>query len=78
MPFLYQPGAQGALPTLYAATSSEAEAGAYYGPAGFMELSGLPAWAGIPEQAEDRDVAARLWITLEELSGVPFGRAAAR
>ena len=78
MPFLYQPGAQGALPTLYAATSSQAEAGAYYGPAGFMELNGLPAWAGIPVQAEDRDVAARLWTTLEELGGVAFGRGGAR
>jgi NAD(P)-dependent dehydrogenase (short-subunit alcohol dehydrogenase family) len=74
MPFLYQPAAQGALPTLYAATSPQAEAGAYYGPAGFMELSGLPAWAGIPEQAEDQDVAARLWTTLEELGDVTFGR----
>jgi NAD(P)-dependent dehydrogenase (short-subunit alcohol dehydrogenase family) len=74
MPFLYQPGAQGALPTLYAATSPQAEAGAYYGPAGFMELSGLPAWAGIPVQAEDEDVAARLWTTLEELGGAAFRR----
>ena len=74
MPFLYQPGAQGALPTLYAAASPQAEAGAYYGPAGFMELSGLPAWAGIPEQAEDQQVAARLWTTLEDLGQVTFGR----
>jgi NAD(P)-dependent dehydrogenase (short-subunit alcohol dehydrogenase family) len=74
MPFLYQPGAQGALPTLYAATSPQAEPGAYYGPAGFMELSGLPAWAGIPEQAEDQQVAARLWTTLEQLGQVAFGR----
>lgn len=73
MPFLYQPGAQGALPTLYAATSPEAEAGAYYGPAGFMELSGLPTWAGIPQLAEDRRVAARLWTVLEELGEVAFG-----
>lgn len=44
----------------------------------FMELSGLPAWAGIPVQAEDEDVAARLWTTLEELGGVAFGRGGAR
>jgi NAD(P)-dependent dehydrogenase (short-subunit alcohol dehydrogenase family) len=75
MPFLYQTGAQGALPTLYAATSPQAAAGAYYGPAGFMELRGLPAWAGIPEQAEDQRVAARLWATLERLGEVTFGRA---
>ncbi|MFI2365130.1 SDR family oxidoreductase [Promicromonospora sp. NPDC019610] len=73
MPFLYQPAARGALPTLYAATSPQAEAGAYYGPAGFMALSGLPAWAGIPAQAEDQHVAARLWAALEDLGDVTFG-----
>ncbi len=75
MPFLYQPASQGALPTLYAATSPQAEAGAYYGPSGFQGLSGGPARAGIPVQAEDQDVAARLWTTLERLGGVTFGEA---
>lgn len=75
MPFLYQSGAQGSLPTLYAATSPQAHAGAYYGPAGFMELNGLPAWAGIPAHAEDQEVAARLWTTLERLGDVTFARA---
>lgn len=73
MPFLFQPPAQGALPTLYAATSPRAAAGGYYGPNGFLGLGGLPGWAGIPEKADDRKVAERLWTTVEKLGGVTFG-----
>ncbi|HTG39195.1 SDR family oxidoreductase [Sphingomonas sp.] len=73
MPFLFQPPAQGALPTLYAATSPQAAAGGYYGPNGFLGLGGLPGWAGIPEQADERQLAARLWATLDDLGGVTFG-----
>lgn len=74
MPFLFQSAAQGALPTLYAATSPQAAAGGYYGPNGFLGLGGLPAWAGIPEKADDQQLAAKLWATLEQLGGVTFGR----
>jgi NAD(P)-dependent dehydrogenase (short-subunit alcohol dehydrogenase family) len=74
LPFLFQPPAQGALPTLYAATSPQAAAGGYYGPNGSLGLSGLPGWAGIPEKADDKQVAARLWATLEQIGDVTFGR----
>lgn len=74
MPFMFQTAAQGALPTLYAATSPQAAAGGYYGPNGVMGLGGLPGWAGIPEKADDQQVAARLWTTLEQLGDVTFGR----
>jgi NAD(P)-dependent dehydrogenase (short-subunit alcohol dehydrogenase family) len=73
MPFLFQPPAQGALPTLYAATWPQAAAGGYYGPNGFLGLGGLPGWAGIPEKADDQQVAAKLWATLEQLGDVTFG-----
>ena len=73
MPFLFQPPSQGALPILYAATSPQAQPGAYYGPNGLMGLRGLPGWAGIPERADDQRVAERLWSTLEQLSDGPFG-----
>lgn len=72
-PFLFQPSAQGALPTLYAATAPQAAPGAYYGPNGVMELRGLPGWAAIPERADDTQLAARLWATLEQLAEVTFG-----
>jgi len=45
--FLFQPAAQGALPTLFAATSPQAQGGAYYGPDRFGETRGYPAVARI-------------------------------
>ncbi len=70
--FMFQPPAQGALPTLYAATSPQAQPGGYYGPSGFREIRGLPAPAKVPPQAKDRATSERLWRVSEELSGVSF------
>lgn len=71
--FLFQPVAQGALPTLFAATSPNARGGSYYGPDRLGEIRGHPAAARIPPQALDRDAAARLWSESERLTGVSFG-----
>ena len=73
--FLFQPAAQGALPTLYAATSAQAAPGAYYGPNMLMETRGYPAPASIPAQARDTAVAARLWDVSEQLTGACFAPA---
>ncbi|KKB10048.1 oxidoreductase [Devosia chinhatensis] len=70
--FLFQPAAQGALPTLYAATAPDARGGAYYGPDGLAETRGYPAEAKIPPQALDNDVARRLWDRSMELTGQAF------
>jgi NAD(P)-dependent dehydrogenase (short-subunit alcohol dehydrogenase family) len=70
--FLFQPAAQGALPTLYAATAPQATPGAYYGPDKFNETRGYPALAKSPPQALDTAVAARLWARSEQLTGVRF------
>jgi NAD(P)-dependent dehydrogenase (short-subunit alcohol dehydrogenase family) len=70
--FMFQPAAQGALPTLFAATSPEAKAGAYYGPNRLNETRGFPAPAKIPPQAEDTKVAARLWQVSERLTKLSF------
>jgi NAD(P)-dependent dehydrogenase (short-subunit alcohol dehydrogenase family) len=70
--FLFQPAAQGALPTLFAATSPDAKAGAYYGPDRLNETRGFPAPAKIPAQAGDVDVAARLWQVSERLTNTSF------
>jgi NAD(P)-dependent dehydrogenase (short-subunit alcohol dehydrogenase family) len=67
--FLFQPAAQGALPTLYAATAPDAERGGYYGPDGLGEARGYPAPARVPAQAMDDAVAARLWTVSQELTG---------
>ena len=69
-PFMSQSAAAGALPTLFAATSPEAEGGAYYGPDGFYEMKGAPAPAYIAPPAKDEQVARRLWEVSEHLTGV--------
>ncbi|TBU78203.1 SDR family oxidoreductase [Phytopseudomonas daroniae] len=70
--FLFQPAAQGALPTLYAATSPQAQGGAYYGPDKLGETRGYPTLAKVPAQALDSDAAAKLWVESERLTGVFF------
>ena len=63
--------AEGALPTLYAATSPEAEGGGYYGPQGFQEMRGGDVGpAQVAPQALDQAAAKRLWETCEQLTGV--------
>ncbi|MCW4461256.1 SDR family oxidoreductase [Sphingomonas sp. BT-65] len=71
--FLFQPAAQGALPTLFAATAPDARSGGYYGPHALSEARGYPAPARIPPQALDVGAATRLWEVSEELSGVRYG-----
>ncbi|WP_338665371.1 SDR family oxidoreductase [Pararoseomonas sp. SCSIO 73927] len=69
---LFQPAAQGALPTLYAATAPEARGGGYYGPNGFLEARGAVGAAEVPAAAADGGAAARLWTISEALSGARF------
>ena len=65
--------AEGALPTLYAATAPGAEDGGYYGPQGFQEMSGDEVGrAVVAPQARDASAAARLWQICEELTSVRF------
>jgi NAD(P)-dependent dehydrogenase (short-subunit alcohol dehydrogenase family) len=65
--------AEGALPTLYAATSPEAEDGGYYGPQGFQEMRGEEVVkAKIAPQAVDIAAAARLWQVCKDLTGINF------
>lgn len=75
LPFLFQPAAQGALPTLFAATALEAKAGAYYGPDKMSEIRGHPTEAKVPVAALDGAVARRLWQSSEELTGISFSGA---
>ncbi len=70
--FVFQPVWQGALPTLYAATSPEARGGAYYGPHALAETRGYPVPAKVPPEAGDLEVARRLWEVSEDLAGVRF------
>lgn len=72
LPFLFQPAAQGALPTLFAATAPDAEGGAYYGPDKMGETRSHPAPAKVPPRSLDATAAARLWRVSEALTGVSF------
>jgi NAD(P)-dependent dehydrogenase (short-subunit alcohol dehydrogenase family) len=68
-----QSSAAGALPSLMAATLPSAAPGGYYGPQGFQELAGSPGPARIAPQAQDAEVARRLWAESERLTGVRYG-----
>lgn len=68
--FLFQPVAQGALPTLYAATYAGAKPGGYYGPDGLAEVRGYPTEARIPVRAHDQGDRARLWSVSERMTGL--------
>lgn len=70
--FLFQPVAQGALPTLFAATSPDAEPGGYYGPHALRETRGYPHKAFIPKNALDDESSARLWDISEQLARVRY------
>jgi NAD(P)-dependent dehydrogenase (short-subunit alcohol dehydrogenase family) len=70
--FLSQNAADGALPTLYAATAPEARPGGYYGPRNMFELKGPVAAAVIDRAAQNADAAKRLWEVSEELTGVSW------
>lgn len=71
-PFLFQPPAQGALPTLYAATSPDAKGGSYYGPDKMGETRGFPSIAKVPAQATDLTVSSKLWEVSQQLAKVEF------
>jgi NAD(P)-dependent dehydrogenase (short-subunit alcohol dehydrogenase family) len=65
--------ADGALPTLRAATDPDARPGDYFGPRRFFEMNGPPELARINRRAQDLEVAARLWQVSEQRTGVQFG-----
>jgi len=67
---LAQSASDGALPTLFAATSPNAVKAGYYGPAGFLELKGPVGEGTVAPRARDQAVAAKLWAVSERLTGV--------
>jgi NAD(P)-dependent dehydrogenase (short-subunit alcohol dehydrogenase family) len=70
--FLSHSAADGALPTLFAATAPVAAPNGYYGPNGFYELKGPVAPAKVMPQAKDTAVARKLWEVSEQLTGVKW------
>ncbi|MFZ0742850.1 MAG: SDR family oxidoreductase [Terracidiphilus sp.] len=64
--------AEGALSTLYAATSLKARSGEYYGPKGALGLAGPLGLAGIGKNANDLNLARKLWEASERLTRVEW------
>ena len=71
-PVLAQSAARGAEPTLRAATDPQAVPGAYYGPSGLGETRGHPVPVRSTRYSQRTDVAERLWLQSEQLTGVQF------
>ena len=65
--------AEGALPTLRAATDPDALSGDYYGPAGLGEFARSAKRVAIDPAARNSQLWERLWQVSEELTGVTFG-----
>ncbi|MCR9276742.1 MAG: oxidoreductase [Pseudomonadaceae bacterium] len=70
-PFL-NTSAEGALPSLMAATSPNASSGDYFGPAGAGERTGSAGPARIGHAAKDPAAAEALWNLSAELTGVTY------
>jgi NAD(P)-dependent dehydrogenase (short-subunit alcohol dehydrogenase family) len=71
-PFITQPAAMGALPTLRAATDPAVLGGQYYGPSGRGETRGHPRLVTSSPESYDLAVQRRLWTVSEDLTGVTF------
>jgi NAD(P)-dependent dehydrogenase (short-subunit alcohol dehydrogenase family) len=67
-----QSAGMGALPLLFAATVEDLPGGTYIGPDGPAEARGHPRPVSPSPQAEDAEVARRLWEVSEALTGVSF------
>lgn len=72
LPFMFRDPAQRVHSTLYAAAAPQAVGGHYYGPSGLAGVLGSPGLTRIPEAADSRAVAGRLWTTLETLGRTLF------
>ena len=70
--WLVQDVKMGALPTLRAATDPEAIGGTYYGPDGFMQLTGYPVVVASSTRSQNREDQRRLWVESEQLTGITY------
>lgn len=68
--FLAQTDAQGALPVIHACNDANVKSGEYYGPDGFMELTGRPSKVTAKANALDPTLAKELWKISESLTGI--------
>lgn len=62
----------GALPALLAATGTDVKGGDYYGPGGYKELGGPPKRVDCSAAAKDPELARRLWLVSQQLTGLSY------
>jgi NAD(P)-dependent dehydrogenase (short-subunit alcohol dehydrogenase family) len=74
---LFNTAAMGAWPALQAAAQPDIEPGGYYGPQGIGEMRGASGAARRTRQAQDPDLARRLWDVSIAMTGVEPGLAPA-
>ncbi len=67
-----QPADMGALPQLYAATMPDMQGSDYIGPDGFRQLKGYPKKVGCRRAARDPELASKLWVLSQQLTGVKY------
>ena len=69
---LFNSPAEGAQPTLMAATKKTVQGGDYFGPKGFFELRHSACRVDVIERARNQDDAARLWEISEKMTRVRY------
>jgi NAD(P)-dependent dehydrogenase (short-subunit alcohol dehydrogenase family) len=69
---LHQDPPEGALPSLFAATSDAVRGGDYFGPQSVLGMVGAPGPARSTRRSKDLSDAERLWTHSETLTGVQF------
>lgn len=72
MSWMMQSAAMGALPTLRAAVDPTVEAGDYYGPSGFMEMTGHPVKVKSNKASRNSADQRQLWEASQALTGVRY------
>lgn len=69
---LGQSAPNGAMPSVYAATSLDVAPSGLYGPTGRFGMKGLPGPARYAKAARDPEIGARLWTVSEDLAGIRY------
>ncbi len=63
---------KGTLPILRAAVDKDAQSGDYFGPDGFMEMTGYPAKVESNKLSHSKERAEKLWEVSEKMTGINF------
>ncbi|MDY0344403.1 MAG: oxidoreductase [Lentimicrobium sp.] len=66
---MVQTPADGAKPTLYAALGNDIQGGDYIGPDGWQEWKGEPVKVKGTKLSDDKEVARKLWVESENMTG---------